>query len=473
MKVKALPRKEMVKVNNSKIKAVIIKTEGKYMKVATEDRRFLTLPLPEEGALAGEELWLDPGQIENISSEGLKKPSFLARTRALAAAVVVVMVLVGMAYSFMFSPRETAAYLALDINPGLELAIDYDNEVKEITPYNTEGEELLAEITLDDRSTFRVLETILEKAKKKEYISSGDENLFLVTLVGVDNIEKYVFGDEKEEEELFSKKLNDSLRKLNISGSIGVQLASFEDREKAREKEESLNSYVLKQIASREAEVASKEFDNKENRDVIEELNKRGLPPAEVFDEFARPGGQMIPPGQEKTPPGQKDKHPAQERVPPSQEDKPPGQEKVPPGLEDVPPGQEDKPPGQKEVPPGKEDIPPGQESTPPGQDTGQDKVPPGEEKRPDPGSPVPDMESEEEGPPGRGMNDRDITPSGDNFDVPPGQKETPDEEKQEEEQEEDKGQEEDEAEKIPEKENVPPGQRKAPPGQEDRVEGE
>ncbi|WP_241079479.1 anti-sigma factor domain-containing protein [Natranaerofaba carboxydovora] len=464
-------------MNKNKIKAVVMRIEGDYVKVATEDRRFLTLSLPNEGTEVGEEIWIDPAEVDNK-----KKTSLLGHTRAISAAAVILIMIVGIVYSTVAptSPTgEAAAYLAIDINPSIELAIDSENQVVDIISYDTEAEELTRDISLDEldnKNTFTVLKALVNKAKDKGYIHPGDENLFLITLVGANNDSENIDSVALAEltSRIVKEELTSHLQDLEIFGRVGVQQATLDDRVEAKGQERSINNYVLQKKASKEVGASKEELRNLENRELIDEIAKRDLPARRVFDEFDESKGPEgegppeVPPGQREKPPGLRDEPPGLRDDHPGRGEKPPGQRDEHPGERpdddrdssgrEFEPGQEE-PPGQKDAPGLEEDpweVDPSeknQEHVPPG----QKEVPPGrEDERPEKDDEISEQDDDEL----LEKEDGDTREKDHPRDKVPGQEKPPglDEDLQEEDSPE-KGQ-----------EDIPPGQKEVPPGKEDET---
>ena len=519
----------------NKIKLVVIKTDGDIMKVATEDRRFLTLPMPENDVFPGETLWMDSETLEDSASAvgrgaGTNEPAAREKTAApwerwwgvsrwskaakygagTAAAALLLLLLSGWFWHVLapLSPGPTAdprdpalpeeqvvlpvpekekeapgepwdeeepvTYLALDINPSLELAIDENNRVVELIPYNEPGEAVAEQINLEDaasnptndshatrRDALSVLKAIIREAEALGYISPAEETMILLTLieaheealeetlegeledieaheaVEVVNAETHEFAHGEENEEahdgvhgnvngadqsdldsrpltaqVLKEELTDYLNELEVDGQIGIQQADRAQRDQAREDGVSVNNHVLRENASREAEIPEEELAGKGNREVLAILEDKELPPGQIFQEF-----EGFPPGRNEAP-GERDDRP-NANAQPGREQKPeehPGEDKPP----EEPPGQEKAPEGAPVDSPGEGEAPqgPSEKEALPGETPGTGEAS-GDSPGKNPGDP-PGKAERPEGASGKDGPKEDVPGQGNGFKAPP-----------------------------------------------------
>ncbi|ACB84256.1 anti-sigma-I factor RsgI family protein [Natranaerobius thermophilus] len=407
----------------SKIKAVVIKTEKNYMHVATEDRRFLRVPIPEKGVAKGEEVWIDPENIQEdkfIDTRNSVPPSI--KNVVSIAAIFMLLIISPFLSDLFFESDEAVAYLNVDINPGFELAVNSDYKVIEAVPLNETAKDLFQEIQLEDKYLTNSMSKLVNTAREKGYIYDEMDNLIMITLVNVDQV------NQKDLTSSNYQNLRDEIltgvEDTEITANIALREGTMAELNQAREQGITLNDYKIKaEVAhTSEGQVESTKEKSQEEIDrekMITELRDEGRSVEELYDEVTQIGKSTTdtkkpsppdhtPPGQdEQKPPGQREEHPGR-----SPEEKPPGQdEEKPPGQdENGHPGQrDDDHPGQRdEIPPGQtEDGPPGHENDSPGTDEGYDDKSPGHS---------------EEGPPGQLEQEPPGEPPGQNDNGPPGQ---------------------------------------------------
>ena len=132
---------------------------------------------------------LQIGEMANINPNTLRiAPRLVA---GLAAAMILTSASVlGYAY---YVP---ANYLYVDINPSIELGVNYFDRVISAKGLNADGEMVIAETSLNYNSTEKSVEKIIEKAIEKGYMSESLENVVLLNSSGdakvLENIKEIV-----------------------------------------------------------------------------------------------------------------------------------------------------------------------------------------------------------------------------------------------------------------------------------------
>lgn len=217
------------------LKGVVIKTRGRWMWVATVDRRFMRFPVPPQGAEPGQEVWVDPSRA--VASNHVYRGALVAS--------LLVLLLLGTVLAKSLPSRGTATYLALDINPSLELAVNSSGRVTDVQPLNMDARSLLKGLSLKGKEVYAALDAIVRQAGRAGYISPARENLILLAIVPA-----RAQGKRLEPSRLKEVLLSE-MAQMGAGGTVGIQTASLAEREKARQEGVSVNSYLLSEKASR------------------------------------------------------------------------------------------------------------------------------------------------------------------------------------------------------------------------------
>ena len=93
-----------------------------------------------------------------------------------AFAALVLAVGVGL-YSFLLMPF---SYVSLDVNPSLELVLNRLDWVLEVKAYNEDGENVLADVSLEGMSYKDAITCIAESKKMQEYLNEGSVYNFTI-----------------------------------------------------------------------------------------------------------------------------------------------------------------------------------------------------------------------------------------------------------------------------------------------------
>lgn len=249
----------------SKLKGIVVKTKGRFMWVATEDRQFLRLPVPKDGVSQGQEVWVDPS--EEISSA--------YHYKALAACIILLL-LVGTVFAAVFPGENAVAHLALDINPSMELAINRHNLIIEAVPLNEDAELLLKDLPLKNKEVYEALKLLIHQAQTAGYLTPDKDNLILLTVV--EENEGKLLDPLKIKETV----LND-INELGLKGTVAVQKATEKEREQAKNEGLSVTSYLLKEKVASKAKFKSGM--PQQAADLVEELRAQGFKINKLFDQ--------------------------------------------------------------------------------------------------------------------------------------------------------------------------------------------
>lgn len=183
-----------------KIRGIVmsIDPEKRTMLVATRDRDFKRVPLPGRPVQVGEEVEVElaqPVPSKIAPKPGHRRPAVAgsgpARRRlhylGLVAAVLL-LALVGLYTNQLFFAEPT--YIAMDINPSLELAVDSSLRVVELIPRNPDGVRLLSGLknnAIKGKPFFEeIIEQIILEAVKLGYLKkngSYENNIIVATII--------------------------------------------------------------------------------------------------------------------------------------------------------------------------------------------------------------------------------------------------------------------------------------------------
>lgn len=164
----------------------IVMAEGpRGLVVLTPDGEFVEVP-GRSGAMVGEE----------IGFEELPRRRTAWHRRFLltvSAAVVLLLVAVGLARLPVFDGPKVAAYVAIDINPSVEIGVDRHRAVVELHALNEDGERVIAGLEYRKKPIGEVAAAIIRNAEAEEYLRDGGE--VFVTSMAVSGVDAQ-FEDE-------------------------------------------------------------------------------------------------------------------------------------------------------------------------------------------------------------------------------------------------------------------------------------
>lgn len=154
-------------------------------------------------------------------------------------AIASIFILTILAYTFMPMENKDSAYIiAMDINPSIEITLNKNLAVQEISGLNSDGKYLIESMEVSNHHLFDVTEKIIMAAKEKGYFQSQEEALVSITVISLDKVLKPLELDIEEE-------LNQSFNDNNIVSGLVVSLGSKELYQEAKELNLSVNKLVL------------------------------------------------------------------------------------------------------------------------------------------------------------------------------------------------------------------------------------
>lgn len=210
----------------SKVRGMLIETKGPLGVVMTSDGRFVRVVLFKAQKELGRE----------ITASELRFSPVLG---SLIAACLIMIFLVGM-WAKMLIPT-AAAYVALDINPSVELAVDNSGSVIDARGLDQEGKTLLANIKLKRIDIYKAVEIIVGEAAEQKYLNSTN-NIVLLTVTNLK-------GDNSNE--IDEKKLSFAVKLPPTASPVAVQAivgrATKEERKKAEKQGISAGRYLIHQ----------------------------------------------------------------------------------------------------------------------------------------------------------------------------------------------------------------------------------
>ncbi|MDD4766768.1 MAG: anti-sigma factor domain-containing protein [Desulfotomaculaceae bacterium] len=149
---------------------MIVKIEGRSCIAVTPAGEFKEVPLPQNGHIRiGQE----------ISLAGRKNWRPYLRYLMVAASLLIVF-MAGQIY--LDCTLQAVAYLTIDINPSIELAIAKDGKVVSGSGLNSDGDKILSEVLVKGCDLEQAVGLIVTQAIADNYLTAGGSNIILSTL---------------------------------------------------------------------------------------------------------------------------------------------------------------------------------------------------------------------------------------------------------------------------------------------------
>lgn len=211
---------------------IVLEVNKKHILLLAPGGEYIKIPHPGGRIRPGEEI--------SFSSPAPAWPKLIAAAACIAvAALLLITIIPGEAPVTILPDKSysTLGFLALDINPSLEIAFDESFLVIALEPLNSDAA-LLIEGIEEGASLFEVVEMLLEHSITLGFLDPDrDSDLILITLVQIEEmpVSPQALADLIEEK----------LAYHNIYGEVGIFEASAQNRNEAQEAGYSLNRFML------------------------------------------------------------------------------------------------------------------------------------------------------------------------------------------------------------------------------------
>lgn len=221
-----------------KIKAMVTKidiTKG-TMVVLTEDRQFKILPLPEIHPLLGSTIEI-PVPHEKSSLRSFANP------RWLSVAAVLFICFIGL-FGY-FGSSQAATYVALDMKPSIQLAVNNNGQITKVSTLNEDGTRVINQLHLESKNLYQAVKEIIKQAGKEGCFDKNEENLVMA-----------VYAQTKEsgfpiDKARLLQVINDELKNNLYPGYVVINKVDWETWQEARDAGYSANKLIVMEGAKK------------------------------------------------------------------------------------------------------------------------------------------------------------------------------------------------------------------------------
>ncbi|MFD2443285.1 anti-sigma factor domain-containing protein [Bacillus sp. CGMCC 1.16607] len=223
-------------------KGIVMEVDERFLTLLTPEGEFLRARKQKQDYLIGQEIDFFPIQ------EVVKKTSWyhtLSR-KSVAAAVFAIMI-ASAAFLPIYGDHDVYAYMSIDVNPSIELAINDELEVIHLDAYNHEGEQIISKLSKWKNQDVSVVTNEIIKEIKDQGFFQDHQEVVISTVYKEkkkENVTKKLEANIEEIEETIEK---DNLHLTVIQGTkeerkaahkIGVTTGKLKEEQSKTKKEE-------------------------------------------------------------------------------------------------------------------------------------------------------------------------------------------------------------------------------------------
>ncbi len=248
---------------------IVMEQEGNHVVVLTSTGEFQRVRCKGKQPDIGQEIVLSK---LNKRNSWLPRLSFVA-----AAAAILIFALMTPLTTFVNQPAEkTVAWVTVDINPSLELAVGDKEHIVNASGLNEEGKKLLRQVDVVGMTADEAITELTEQSSKLGYIKNGKDNSVLISVAS--DIKQ--FDSQKLEQKLVVA-AQDVLTENRLVAVVQTVKVTTGFREKAKEKNISAGKYAVLVEAVNSGVIITEE--ELKSSSVTDAIKKAGGKPDEIL----------------------------------------------------------------------------------------------------------------------------------------------------------------------------------------------
>ncbi|HBX22571.1 MAG TPA: hypothetical protein DEF34_02880 [Desulfotomaculum sp.] len=145
-------------------------------------------------------------------------------TLALVACLALFFICIPVYISFFTGTAGAAvAYVSLDINPSLELAVNDRYKVLEATALNKDGDKLLQSVSVQGKPIADAVEALIKAAEEMQYLSPDGQGQVLVCLAPAESLNQNAKLLSNIDDQLVNLGKSNATTKIKIVGTTNIQ----------------------------------------------------------------------------------------------------------------------------------------------------------------------------------------------------------------------------------------------------------
>ena len=255
-------------------RGIVTSIKGGHCIVVTPEGTYERIRLPHRGVQVGEEVAYSRAQVP-------------AGLRPLLLAASFLLVFVSSVWLHQAAVNPVAAYVTLDINPSLEIAVDRNLVVLEVEPLNEDAARLVKPEELKGRNLYEAISGVIDRAVEQNYIKPGEENLIVSTVSAADDGLSPVV-----DQQAVCRTVERSAASRGRKVQIKMYVASKEIRQQAKKTGISPGKYLVYEQLNRSGKPVSIDEIKKNSVKELIRKYKADLPPngRELIPEKMNPG---------------------------------------------------------------------------------------------------------------------------------------------------------------------------------------
>jgi len=246
-------------------RGIVLKIGARHCIIITPDGGYEKIPLPAQGTQIGAELVYS-------------RFPFHSKVKPLLMVASLLIVFMSFALLRQAQLPQAAAYVTLDINPSLEMAVDRNLNVIDVQCFNDDAGNLIQPEELQGKNLYDAIAEVINKAIEQNYIKPGEDNLIISTVSpsGTEPV--------PVDQEAVGQFIENTVNASGYTGQVTVYSASDEIRVTAKNEGLSPGKYLIyQQLMKSGNQVSIEEVKKNSVRQLISEYKVPLIPNYKKF----------------------------------------------------------------------------------------------------------------------------------------------------------------------------------------------
>lgn len=216
-------------------KGIVMEIDDAFLTLLTPEGEFLHARRQNQPYLIGEEIHFFP--LEIVKTNKNNAVINILKLKPVWALMAALFIFLGSFFP-IYQNNKAYAYMSIDVNPSIELAINKKMQVVEITGYNKEGKQIISHLNKwKKKDVSKVAQTILAEMKEEGFFKTQEHVIISTvrTKESEDKIEKKLQENIEEIKESVNKEkleltvLKGSKSEMEKAHDLGITTGKYQD----------------------------------------------------------------------------------------------------------------------------------------------------------------------------------------------------------------------------------------------------
>jgi hypothetical protein len=194
-------------------KGIVMEMDNAFLTLLTPEGEFLRARRLDQPYAIGEEIHFFP--IENVNTpKSFYSLKNIFKEKSVWAVMVALFIFLG-SFIPMYQDNKAYAYMSIDVNPSIELGVNKDMQVVELTGFNKEGKKIISQLdNWKKKDVYEITQIILAEIKKEGFFK--EKKRVVIATVRTKELEEKVEKKLQKNIESIKETVNNQQLELTV-----------------------------------------------------------------------------------------------------------------------------------------------------------------------------------------------------------------------------------------------------------------